>query len=239
MPMVYRSSPSINRRGQEIAYEYNDNYQVIKETYSDGSIVEYGYSSNNGLLNSISRNIGSEITRFEFDRAKNEISIIHPSGFMHDYKFDDLGRKTALIIKKNLNTVSHTNYSYDSFGRLDRLTDGNGNGNLIVDYNYHHVSGQLVKETNGNGTTTSYSYDLAGQLVSLVNAQADGTVNSRFDYTYYNLGRRTEVDTLDSTWNYTYDLTGQLTGAVFASTNPDIESQDLTYIYDAAGDRIY
>ena len=77
----------------------------------------------------------------------------------------------------------------------------------------------------------------------MVNAQADGTVNSRFDYTYDNLGRRTEVDTLDGTWNYTYDLTGQLTGAVFASTNSDIESQDLTYIYDtyiydAAGNRI-
>ena len=28
-----------------------------------------------------------------------------------------------------------------------------------------------------------------------------------------------------------------MTGAVFASTNPDIESQDLTYIYDAAGNR--
>ncbi len=42
---------------------------------------------------------------------------------------------------------------------------------------------------------------------------------------------------LDGEWIYEYDLTGQLTGAVFASTNPDIESQDLTYIYDAAGNR--
>ena len=46
-----------------------------------------------------------------------------------------------------------------------------------------------------------------------------------------------QVATLDGTWSYTYDLAGQLTGAVFASTNPDIESQDLTYVYDAAGNR--
>ena len=56
-------------------------------------------------------------------------------------------------------------------------------------------------------------------------------------YTYDNLGRKTEVDTIDGTWSYEYDLSGQLTGAVFASTNPDISSQDLTYVYDAAGNR--
>jgi YD repeat-containing protein len=119
--------------------------------------------------------------------------------------------------------------------RLDRLTDGNGN--LIVDYDYHPFSGLLAKETNGNGTYTNYNYDLAGQLISLVNSKADSSVNSRFDYTYDNLGRRTAVATLDGTWNYNYDLTGQLTGAVFTSTNSSISNQNLTYVYDAAGNR--
>ncbi|MGD1918555.1 MAG: hypothetical protein ACFCAD_06505 [Pleurocapsa sp.] len=84
----------------------------------------------------------------------------------------------SLIVGYRINTKTTltytTNYSYDSFSRLDKLTDGNGN--LIVDYDYYPVSRQLVKETNGNDTYTSYSYDLAGQLISLVNAQADGTV---------------------------------------------------------------
>ena len=229
---------SINRRGQEIAYEYNNNYQVTKETHSDGKIVEYEYGANTGLLTSISSDNSGSSTQFSFNQAETKLSIVHSGGFVHNYKhdyiFDELGRKTQITVQDGTNTYT-TNYSYDSFGRLNRLTDGSGN--LIVDYDYHPVSGQLVKETNGNGTHTSYSYDLAGQLISLVNAQADDTVNSRFDYTYDNLGRRTEVDTLDGTWNYEYDLSGQLTGAVFASTNPDIESQDLTYIYDAAGNR--
>ena len=30
---------SVNRRGQEIAYEYNDRYQVAKEIHGDGSIL--------------------------------------------------------------------------------------------------------------------------------------------------------------------------------------------------------
>ena len=43
--------------------------------------------------------------------------------------------------------------------------------------------------------------------------------------------------TVDGTWTYSYDTTGQLVHAVFASTNPSIPSQDLTYVYNAAGDR--
>ena len=48
--------------------------------------------------------------------------------------------------------------------------------------------------------------------------------------------RPTEA-TLDGTWTYTYDADGQLTHAVFASTNPSVPNQDLTYNYDAMGNR--
>ena len=214
---------SVNRRGQEISYEYNDNYQLIKEIYSDGSTIEYEYGATNGLLTSLRSNSGEDHTQFTYNQAENKFSYHNSNGIVHIYSFDKLGRKTQVSVRDATNTYT-TNYSYDSLGRLDQLTDGNGN--LIVDYDYHPVSGQLAKETNGNGTYTNYTYDLAGQLISLVNSQADGTVNSRFDYTYDNLGRRTALATLDGTWSYEYDLTGQLTGAVFASTNLDSRCQD-------------
>jgi YD repeat-containing protein len=225
---------SINRRGQEIIYDYNNKYQITKETHSDGSIVTYEYGELSGLLTFSIINSGVETTRIDYDQAKNTVSMENYIGLVHTYKFDTLGRKTQIVIQDATNTYT-TNYSYDNLGRLDKLTDGNGN--LIVDYDYHPFSGLLAKETNGNGTYTNYNYDLAGQLISLVNSKADGSVNSRFDYTYDNLGRRTAVTTLDGTWNYSYDLTGQLTGAVFTSTNSSIPSQNLTYVYDAAGNR--
>ncbi|MEL7405639.1 MAG: RHS repeat-associated core domain-containing protein [Cyanobacteria bacterium J06558_2] len=225
---------SVNRRGQEITYEYNSQYQVTKEIHSDGSIIEYGYSPSNGLPTHISDSRRDNTTQLTYNQAENKFSRQSSNALIHFHIFDELDRKIQTTIQDANNTYI-TNYSYDTLGRLDRLTDGSGG--LIVDYDYHPITGQLARETNGNGTYTSYSYDLAGQLVSLVNSQADGTVNSRFDYTYDNLGRRTEVATLDGTWSYNYDLAGQLTGAVFASTNPDLESQDLTYVYDAAGNR--
>jgi YD repeat-containing protein len=47
------------------------------------------------------------------------------------------------------------------------------------------------------------------------------------------------MTTLDGTWNYGYDLTGQLTRAIFTSNYPTtLPNQDLTYAYDAAGNRI-
>ncbi|MBE9080520.1 RHS repeat protein, partial [Romeria aff. gracilis LEGE 07310] len=226
---------SVNRRGQEIAYEYNDQYQITKETDSDGSILTYEYTGTNGSLTSISNDISGKTTRFNFNQAEENLDISNSNGLISSYDFDELGRKTQITIQDGANTYT-TNYGYDHLGRLDKLTDGDGN--LIVDYDYHSATGRLAKETNGNGTYTTYSYDLVGQLISLVNSRADDTVNSRFDYTYDSLGRRTAVATLDGTWSYTYDLAGQLTGAVFASTNPDIPSQDLTYVYDAAGNRI-
>lgn len=38
--------------------------------------------------------------------------------------------------------------------------------------------------------------------------------------------------------NYTYDATGQLTNAVFTSSNPDIPSRNIEYLYDKVGNRV-
>ena len=46
------------------------------------------------------------------------------------------------------------------------------------------------------------------------------------------------MTTLDGTWTYSYDSDGELVHAAFvASTGSPIPSQDLTYVYNAAGDR--
>ena len=80
------------------------------------------------------------------------------------YTFDELGRKTQISIQDGTNTRT-TNYSYDSLGlgKLDKLTDGSGN--LIIDYDYHPLTEQLAKETNGNGTYTTYTYDLVSNTL--------------------------------------------------------------------------
>ena len=43
--------------------------------------------------------------------------------------------------------------------------------------------------------------------------------------------------TIDGTWTYSYDNAGELVHAALGSTNPSIPSQNLSYAYNAAGDR--
>jgi RHS repeat-associated protein len=63
-------------------------------------------------------------------------------------------------------------------------------------------------------------------------------VNSQFVYTYDSLGHELSETTTDGQWSYTYDAIGELTHAVFTSTNAGLPNEDLTYVYDQAGNRI-
>jgi RHS repeat-associated protein len=42
----------------------------------------------------------------------------------------------------------------------------------------------------------------------------------------------------DGVWDYTYDATGQLTRATFTSSNAEIPSRDIGYVYDKVGNRV-
>ena len=219
---------TVNRRGQDIDYTYNSRGQLLSQTNSDGTTQSYTYDDRGNLLTATN---GTGTIAMEYDTADRLTKITYPNGRSLAYEYDAGGRRTRMEDHDG-NIV---NYSYDAAGRLAGLTDGAGTA--IVSYSYDAV-GRLAQERNGNGTVTTYSYDDAGQLLNIVNAAPNGLINSREDYTYDVLGQQTRVSTLDGTWDYTYDATGQLIGAVFASTNPSIPNQDLTYVYDAAGNRI-
>ena len=219
---------STNRRGQPIGYDYNAAGQVTRQTLPDGSEVEFTYDARGNLLTATD---DSGVTEFEYDDGDRLTRVEYPSGRYLEFEYDLDGRRTRMVDHEGF-TV---NYAYDEAGRLARLT--NGAGESIVEYTYD-AAGRLLRKDQGNGTFTTYEYDPAGQLLHLVNHAPSGAVNSRFDYVYDSLGRRTEMGTLDGTWTYGYDATGQLVRAVLASTNPLIPSQDLTYVYDALGNRI-
>jgi YD repeat-containing protein len=129
-------------------------------------------------------------------------------------------------------------YLYDAAGRLSELRDETNAVDTLIDRYTYDAAGRLQSENKGNGTSTVYSYDGAGRLMSLINRTLDNSINSRFDYTYDALGRPTKMSTLDGVWTYSYDQTSQLTHAVFASVNPQLANQDLSYVYDALGNRV-
>ena len=219
---------SANRRGQVIAYSYNSDGLLTGKLYQDGSQDLFTYDARGNLITATD---DAGVTIMQYDAADRMTRITYPNGRFLQYTYDAQGRRTRMEDQDGF----IVNYFYDSAGRLFRLTDASDA--IIVRY-FYDARSRLVREDKGNGTYTTYEYDGVGQLLHLINHAPDGSVNSRFDYTYDVLGRRTAMQTLDGTWQYQYDPRGLLTRAVFTSSNPEVPDQDLTYVYDPAGNRI-
>ena len=216
-----------NRRGQEITYRY-ENGQIVDKTVGGDTSITYSYDSRGNLERVIN---GQSETQMAYDASDRLEKITYPTGRFLEFDYDNADRRTRLADQDG-NVV---NYAYDGAGRLKMLVDGSDA--LIVDYGYD-ASGRLAREDKGNGTYSTYDYLPTGELESLVHFAPDGSVNARFDYEYDLLGRQEQMVTLDGTWQYGYDSVGQLTSAIFVSTNEEIPNQNLTYVYDAAGNRI-
>ena len=153
--------------------------------------------------------VGTE--SFSYDAAGRLIEVLEPDG-------------------------SDTSYDYDAAGRLADLRDGSGN--LLVTYTYNAVN-KLVSAVMGNGTSTSYSYGAAGNVTQIIDYAADDSVTASLTYKYDARSRPIKVTTLDGTWTYGYNAKSELTSAVFKSTNSAaIPDQNLSYTYDAAGNRV-
>jgi len=218
-----------NRRGHSIVYSYDSAGRLLAKTYADGRQVLRTYDAR-GRLTTLTDSSGSITLAYSANDLLTQVT--YPEGRFLKYTYDATGRRT----KMEDQTGFSTNYVYDSVGRLAAVKDGSGA--TLVTYSFS-VTGQLDRKQNGNGTYATYEYDLAGQLTHLINFDATNQVTSRFDYSYDALGRRTTMSTLDGAWSYTYDAVSQLTRAVFTSSNPTlIPNQDLSYRYDAAGNRI-
>ena len=216
-----------NQVGQATSYTYTASGQVASVTLADGSNIAYTYDPSGRLATAT--DAAGTIT-LSYDARGHFSRIAYPNGQSLTYSYDAAGRRTKMVDQSGY-TV---NYLYDSTGRLVGLADGSNAP--IVSYAYNKL-GQITRQDLGNGTATTYAYDAAGNVLDQVNLAVGGAVASRFDYTFDALGRVATMSTLDGTWSYTYDTANQLTRAVFASTNNAVPSQDLSYAYDAAGNR--
>ncbi|MEX2170229.1 MAG: RHS repeat-associated core domain-containing protein [Pirellulales bacterium] len=218
----------VNRRGETIDLLYDASGRVTHETNPDGSTVTYVYDGRDRLVIVVD---GQGMTSFTYDEADRLTRVEYPSGRWLAYEYDAAGRRTRM----EDHSGHATEYAYDTVGRLVSLHDGVDQ--LIVSYTYDTV-GRVSREDKGNGTYTLYGYDVIGRLISVDHHTPDGSLNAYFEYEYNALGQRVAMQTLDGQWTYTYDLTGQLIRAVFVSSNSAIPDQDLSYEYDAVGNRI-
>ncbi len=218
-----------NRRGNPIDYTYDTQGRITHKTYADNASVSYTYDEN-GNIETASDEGGT--TTFTHDADDYLVRIDYPGNRYLIFGYDDAGRRISS--KDHLGYV--INYTYDTSGRLKRLSDG-ANADIVL-YDYDAL-GRLSRKTMGNGVYAVYTYDAADRLSSLINYKPTGTELSRFEYAYDRRGRRISMTTHYGVWHYYYDNLGQLTRAMLVSGDTDlIANQDLTYEYDALGNRV-
>ena len=218
------------QNGQANDYTYNGAGQITSVTLSDGTQMTYAYNAV-GELTSATDPSGA--TALTYDAEGDLTGVSYPDGTSLQYTYID-GQRTQMVEMSGSTVIGTVDYTYTDSGQLAGLTDGSGN--LIVSYAYN-VMGELTEENQGDGTYSTYKYDADGDLVDLTNYAADGSVDSSFQYTYNVLGQVSAEITTDGTWTYSYDALGELTGAVFTSTDSSVPSQNLSYAYNANGDR--
>ncbi len=202
---IARTTPNLRAEGKQISYRYNFN-RLISVSYPDnpGNDVSYTYGApgapNNG--------------------AGRIVSVTDASGTLVR-SYDQLGEVTeeARTINTTIGTLQPTyitQYTYDTFGRLQQMVYPDGE--LLT---YHYDSGGLVNSVTGvkgpdsytyvkrleydkfdskafidygNGVTTSYTYDpLNRRLANLQSAPAGGSDFQNISYTYDNVGNLTAL----------------------------------------------
>lgn len=134
-----------------------------------------------------------------FNKANLSSLFATPMGKTITRKGDPQGRITELSILP----FEPTFYSYDSFGRIDKITQGSGTSKRETDYQYNTQGylGQLVNPLNQitsflydpfgrieqvtypDGQLLKLSYDPSGNLVSL---KPPGKTEHKFEYTTIN-----------------------------------------------------
>ena len=226
-----------NRRGETIEYEYDGEGNLVKKTWPNGRTFTLAYDAKGNVTNAADSVTGA--VTMEYDAKERLTRIVYPKNRGFTYAYDEFGRvteRTTLVGRDDPIAPSAADiqrYTYDSFGRLATVTDGDGNPYLTNTYD--PTTGWLITQTYGNGTVVSNAYDIVGRTIGIYHGRAGAPRPPWlvfFEYAYDADGKCISQTTAEGTESYTYDADGQLT----AVTYPDGTSE--TFTYDAVGNRI-
>ena len=137
------------------------------------------------------------------------------------------GRKLGLAV----GGVANYTYSYDSYGRLNKITTPAGD----FDYTRLANSDLVAQMTRPNGVTTTWTYEADRNLITQVQ---NGSI-STYGYVNDAIGRRTSMSRSGSAYptpdtiSYSYNDRSEVTGA----TSNNIPSYTYAYSYDPIGNR--
>lgn len=241
---------STDALGNTTTYNYNtDRGTLTSTTDAKNNSLGYVYDSNNRvtLIRKSDSNGSTDCISYQYANDRLD-KITAFNDLVYDFTYDDFGNTTRTRVGNGTDFYTLSSNSYDSYGRLSRMTYGNGQ---YVDYSYDSLDRITEKKYNGNSSRkATYKYNSKGQLSLFT----DFFANEITKYTYDLSGRLVKtgvstysagVDTehVKSTVSYRYDdKTNYLTGITHISDALGTSKLDYTYGNIASGqmpDQIY
>jgi RHS repeat-associated protein len=219
----------LDAKGNSHQYAYDARNRQIAYTDPLQQTERYGYDGTGNLVNYTDRK--GQVTKYTFDNLDRLALITYADGSTVTYRYDQGNRPVQIVDSVN-GTIK---YAYDSYDRITTETTPKG----AVSYTYY-PNGLRKTMTVSGQPTVRYAYDTGDRLLRI--DQDAGASNNNLAlsvaFTYDAANRRTQTTLPNgTTQNYSYDDAGQLTRIVYRGADGS-ELGDLSYSYDAAGQRI-
>ena len=238
---------------QSVTYTYTTDGKLTRRTWARGVVTNYFYDTATSELLNVDYEDDTPDIIYTYNRLGQLATVQDAAGtrnFTYNTSFDLIKETINGIYCKEINRTYTTSgmkgrilgmsigdipnyiFTYDDYGRINKITTLAGN------FNYTRVenSDLVFQMTRPNGVTTSWSYETNRNLISQVK---NGTF-STFDYTNNAIGNRSSISRSGSafitpdTLSFTYNSRGEVTGA---ASNESV-AYNYTYNFDPIGNRL-
>ena len=206
--------------------EYDAHGHVLRMTDPNGLVTALTYTPRGWLE---TRDVGGEVTRFDYDGVGQIIKITRPDGSYVGFEYDAAHRLTAVVAQDG----SRLTYTLDNAGNRtgDEITGPDGS---YVYYTHSHTFdalGRLWQDIGAYNQTVTYEYDAQGNVKLVDGARSDVADLTRHDYDA--LDRLTRTLNADGGVEQTQqNARDQITRVV------DPTSQETVYAVDGLGNTL-
>ena len=194
------------------------NFQPSSSKDAQSNASAYTYDGPGNLQ--INQNALAAKAQVHYNSDGTPTTSTAPAGGVTSYGYTDGNHELNKITPPSGGSLRPVTITYDGFGRVSTVTDGDGN---TVTYTYD-LADRILKAAYTGGSlpvTVTYTYDGAGNTKT--QADATGTVTWTYDPRNIMLTRTSTAG--GGTLSYGYDLDGNMTSAQDANGT-------TSYVYD-------
>lgn len=230
-------------------YTYDSFGRKIKESFKDGSYIDYTYSGvSDRVATRKAYRAGGTLeseTAYSYDDSGWLTEVITKDGTGSEYcrkgyEYDAEGKVLKETSKYGSKSAQSIEYSYDAEGRVISKTYPSGTGLGTVDYVYDE-KGLLTSITNDDGTVRSYVYDSFDRISSIKSYDEPGSADYiETVYTYDSQSRVSSMQHKDGSsilesFTYTYDKENNILSTTHVNNLPEDGkkiNETRVYTYD-------